>query len=59
LRSSARSTASNGVPSTRKPAASIARASFSGVWPPNWITTPAGCSRSQIASTSSTPSGSK
>ena len=36
-----------------------ARASLSGVWPPNWITTPTGCSRSQIASTSSTPSGSK
>ena len=58
-RSSARSIASNGVPRIRKPAASIARASFSGVWPPNWITTPSGCSRSQTASTSSAPSGSK
>ena len=50
-RSSARSTASKGVPRIRNPAASIARASFSGVWPPNWMTTPSGCSRSQTAST--------
>jgi hypothetical protein len=42
-----------------KPARSIARASLSGVWPPNWITTPTGCSRSSTASTSSIPSGSK
>ena len=49
----------SGVPRIRKPAASIARASLSGVWPPNWITTPAGCSRSQTAMTSSAPSGSK
>ena len=50
------STASRGSGS---PASSIARASLSGVWPPNWMTTPSGCSRSQTASTSSTPSGSK
>ena len=50
-RSSARSTASYGVPRTLNPASSIARASLSGVWPPNWITTPSGCSRSQTAST--------
>ena len=42
-----------------EPAASIARASLSGVWPPNWITTPSGCSRSQIASTDAVSSGSK
>ena len=41
-RSSARSTASNGVPRIRQPSASISRASFSGVWPPNWMTTPSG-----------------
>ncbi|HWH06755.1 MAG TPA: hypothetical protein VNT23_10035 [Gaiellaceae bacterium] len=43
----------------RKPASSSGRASFSGVWPPNWITTPSGRSRSQTASTSSARSGSK
>jgi hypothetical protein len=43
----------------RKPAASIAPASLSGVWPPNWITTPSGRSRSQIDRTSSTRNGSK
>jgi hypothetical protein len=32
---------------------------LSGVWPPNWITTPSGFSRSQIASTDSVSSGSK
>ena len=42
-----------------EPAASIARASFSGVWPPNWITTPSGCSRSHTASTDGASSGSK
>ena len=59
-RSSARSTASNGVPriAIARPASS-ARASLSGVWPPNWMTTPAGRSRAQISSTSSAPSGSK
>ncbi|HLY94202.1 MAG TPA: hypothetical protein VKP14_05105 [Gaiellaceae bacterium] len=43
----------------RYPASSIARASFSGVCPPNWMTTPSGRSRSQIASTDSASSGSK
>jgi len=37
----------------------IARASLSGVCPPNWITTPSGCSRSQTASTAAASSGSK
>ena len=31
------------------------RASLSGVWPPNWMTTPSGRSRAQISSTSSAP----
>ena len=35
------------------------RASFSGVPPPNWMTTPAGRSRSQTASTASASRGSK
>ena len=52
-RSSARSIASKGVPRIGTPASSSARASLSGVCPPNWITTPTGCSRSQISSTSS------
>ena len=43
----------------RKPARSIARASFSGVWPPNWMQTPTGRSRSRTASTASSSSGSK
>jgi hypothetical protein len=43
----------------RKPPASIARASLSGVCPPNWITTPSGRSRSQTASTLAASSGSK
>ena len=41
------------------PAASSARARFSGVWPPNWTITPIGSTRSQMFSTSSTVSGSK
>ena len=39
-RSSARSMASGEVPRIGMPAASSARASFSGVWPPNWTITP-------------------
>ncbi len=41
------------------PAASSARASFSGVWPPYCTITPLGCSSSTISSTSSSVSGSK
>ena len=43
----------------REPASASTGASLSGVWPPNWIAIPSGCSRSQTASTSSAPSGSK
>ena len=58
-RSSARSMAWNGVPRIGTPASISRFASRSGVWPPNWITTPAGCSTSTISSTSSIVSGSK
>ena len=34
----------NGVPRIGTPASTARFASRSGVWPPNWITTPAGCS---------------
>ncbi len=53
------SIASNGVPRSGTPSSSSRRASRSGVWPPNWATTPTGCSRSITSSTSSTVSGSK
>ena len=43
----------------RRPAASSARARFSGVWPPNCTISPFGCMRSQMLSTSSAVSGSK
>ena len=46
-------------PGSVTPAASRPAASLSGVWPPNWTTTPSGCSSSQTASTSSSVSGSK
>ena len=58
-RSSARSMAWNGVPRIGTPASIRRFASRSGVWPPNWITTPAGCSASITSSTSSIVSGSK
>ena len=41
------------------PAASSARDSFSGVWPPNCTITPSGFSLARISSTSSRVSGSK
>ena len=44
--------ASGVVPMIGTPCASRARASFSGVWPPNCTMTPLGCSRSTISSTS-------
>ena len=47
------------VPMIGTPAASSARASFSGVWPPNCTITPTGFSRSTISSTSSSVTGSK
>jgi hypothetical protein len=58
-RSSARSIASALVPRIGTPASVSATASLSGVWPPNCTITPHGFSRSQIASTSSSVSGSK
>ena len=58
-RSSARSIASTGVPSSFRPASSSSFARRSGVWPPNWTITPSGFSTSAIASTSSIVSGSK
>ena len=53
------SIASGWVPSSGTPAASSPAASLSGVWPPNWTTTPSGRSTSTIPSTSSSVSGSK
>jgi len=58
-RSSARSIASGLVPITGTPAASSARASFSGVWPPYCTMTPFGFSMRTISSTSSSVTGSK
>ena len=58
-RSSARSMECGDVPMIRTPASSSARASFSGVCPPNCTITPSGCSRSWMFSTSSAVSGSK
>ena len=58
-RSSARWIESTGVPSSGTPASASPRASFSGVWPPNWTITPSGCSSSTTPSTSSSVSGSK
>src|SRR3712207_3800562 len=52
-RSSARSMASGLVPRIVTPARESERASFSGVCPPNCSTTPIGCSRRTMFSTSS------
>ena len=51
--------ASGVVPIIGTPAASSSRASFNGVWPPNWTITPTGFSLSAISSTSSSVTGSK
>ena len=58
-RSSAASMASTLVPRIRMPAFSSPRASFNGVWPPNWTMAPIGFSRRAISSTSSNVRGSK
>jgi hypothetical protein len=58
-RSSAMSIESGDVPMIGAPAASSARDSLSGVWPPYCTITPSGCSFAMISSTSSSVSGSK
>ena len=58
-RSSAMSMESGDVPMMGAPAASSARDSLSGVWPPYCTITPSGISLSMISSTSSRVSGSK
>src|SRR5881628_2126588 len=51
-RSSARSMASGEVPRIGTPASRRGTASLSGVWPPNWTTTPSGRSFSAMLRTS-------
>src|SRR5439155_1753777 len=58
-RSSARSMASGEVPRIGTPASRRGTASLSGVWPPNWTTTPSGRSFSTMFRTSSSVRGSK